>query len=403
MSNAVKGPDTQLSFSMRLASQIGVDEAILYQALIELFTLFKGDIQAHSFEQRLQHSADAAPRFNKSATQQGQQHNCIIPRQFLENKLPFWQTADLQRLLGSLSNRGSITQLSPPLPQVDHLDFCFGRQTPLKSRIQPATQSAVRSPQQGPINRALPISPSWRPNERLMQELAHLGINLQQAEAEIPNFVHYYREKGELGFNWAQKFKDWLRRTEVRIEQPPRQSVSSFEQHIREPEPMTPNWKPEPAAINILLQADVDPQFIEDTIPEFILYWRERGEVHKTWSSKFIAHTKRQWLGYQNKIKHSRVPQPITSTWQPDQDVFDILKMAYIDESFARQWVQEFVLYWRDSGTVHTSWNSKYLQFVKQKWSQRLEDHGASRQASSSRHGAAANTQAQLSDTSWAE
>ena len=46
--------------------------------------------------------------------------------------------------------------------------------------------------------------------------------------------------------------------------------------------------------------------------------------------------------------------------------------MAHIDLHYAQGLIGEFVLYWRDSNQLQTSWNSKYLQYVKQQWARQL-------------------------------
>ena len=47
---------------------------------------------------------------------------------------------------------------------------------------------------------------------------------------------------------------------------------------------MTEQWQPDIDAIEILLRAGVDKNFIEDAVPEFVLYWRERGDNTSTWT-----------------------------------------------------------------------------------------------------------------------
>ena len=42
----------------------------------------------------------------------------------------------------------------------------------------------------------------------------------------------------------------------------------------------------------------INTNFIEDAIPEFVLYWKERGDKSNTWDSKFVQHVKRQWNFY---------------------------------------------------------------------------------------------------------
>ena len=58
----------------------------------------------------------------------------------------------------------------------------------------------------------------------------------------------------------------------------------------------------------------------------------------------------------------------MTHDWMPNQNCFDVLKLARIDEKFARDQLPEFKIYWLDSNQVITSWNSKFIQHVKYKW-----------------------------------
>ncbi len=161
--------------------------------------------------------------------------------------------------------------------------------------------------------------------------------------------------------------------------------------------------------MEIMLRDGIDPAFIEQTIPEFILYWRERGSTPEGLNSKFIQHIRMQWTRYSAGLARTTEPRPIAEDWQPDADVFDILAMAHIDAAFAKSLVPEFILYWRDSNQLHTSWNSKFLQHVKYQWARRHQlgstDSSYDGQSGS---GAARSTRDRsladdLSDTSWAE
>jgi hypothetical protein len=114
--------------------------------------------------------------------------------------------------------------------------------------------------------------------------------------------------------------------------------------------------------------ANISLAFVEDSIPEFVVYWQERGDVGRTWNSKFIQHVKRQWMRYNSALEHDTEPKRIPDNWQPGKDVYDVLKLANIDLKFAQQQVTEFVLFWRDSNQVYASWNTKFLQHVKYHW-----------------------------------
>src|SRR5690606_27650453 len=61
-------------------------------------------------------------------------------------------------------------------------------------------------------------------------------------------------------------------------------------------------------------------------------------------------------------------PRRITEAWQPSPEVYEVLRLANIDVDFGKRQVAEFVLFWRDSNQVHSSWNTKFLQHVKYHW-----------------------------------
>ena len=66
---------------------------------------------------------------------------------------------------------------------------------------------------------------------------------------------------------------------------------------------MAKSWSPSEDALEILLRMGIHQNFIDDAIPEFVLYWQERGEAQATWNSKFVAHIKRQWARYTHTLK----------------------------------------------------------------------------------------------------
>jgi len=82
----------------------------------------------------------------------------------------------------------------------------------------------------------------------------------------------------------------------------------------------------------------------------------------------------------------------MTEYWKPDIEVFDILEIANIDLQFAREIIPEFILFWRDKNELHHSWNTKYLQHVKYRWSRRNTEKADSKGDAFER----------LSDRSWA-
>jgi len=146
----------------------------------------------------------------------------------------------------------------------------------------------------------------------------------------------------------------------------------------------------------------VDQNFIQDCVSEFVLYWMEKGVAHDTWNTKFVAWVRRQWARFSASLAHPTDPTPMQEGWQPAEDVYDILAMANIDRAFAVSLVQEFILYWRDSKQLHTSWNVKFLQHAKHHWSKRLNGQNS---AATSQRDYAANTSIaeRVKDLSWAD
>ena len=66
----------------------------------------------------------------------------------------------------------------------------------------------------------------------------------------------------------------------------------------KQPFAMEADWQPSNEALDILVRAGIERGFVIAAVPEFILYWRERGDVSNTWDSRFVAHIRRQWARY---------------------------------------------------------------------------------------------------------
>jgi hypothetical protein len=171
---------------------------------------------------------------------------------------------------------------------------------------------------------------------------------------------------------------------------------------------MSERWQPSEDALEILLRSGITQDFVEDAIPEFILYWRDRGDVSSTWDTRFIAHIRRQWARYESSARFDTAPQRIDSDWQPSEDVYDIVRMANIEVDFARELLPEFVIYWRDTNQVYSSWNSRFLQHVKTRWARRLNGEGQHLQDYGQKHQSAAEPDRRSfvdkhTDQSWRE
>jgi len=377
-------PERQLVFSPGLASTIGLEEAIFLQYLGELFE---------------HHDPQIQNGFAWLSIERGQ----------LERALPFWSPIDLHRISRALVDKGILLINSPPLHSAEHLVFALNEsmrtKEPTAAQATPTDygQESTAAPVQRRSAGLLPAH--WSPSEDLLTLLTmNHTIPRQFALDQLEDFIFYWRERGESNHAWENKFRQHVRAQWRREEQSQSEAF-----RVKEPTVLDNNWRPSLDALEILERNEVDQDFLEQAIPEFILYWRERGTNPKDLNSKFIQHIRIQWAKYTSAMVHSTEPKRITEQWYPPEDVMDILNMSHIDAEFARSLIPEFIIYWRDSNQAHTSWNTKFIQHVKYNWAKRhqMDQTGQSNgeQQGSNPTGRTRDRSLQddLSDTSWAQ
>lgn len=380
-------PERPLLFSPVLAATIGLEEAILLQHLQQAF-------EYHSPQLRHGYAWFS------------------IERAFLLRTLPFWSVADLQRISRSLADKGVLLIDGPSLLTAEHLTVAVSESTspslsPNLSPTQPPPPSAPPAASLiVPVARSAGLLPvHWAPSEDLLQ-LMTLNHNIprQFALDQLEDFVFYWRERGETSHAWENKFRQHVITHWRRHQQ---QQAEAF--RVPQFTTLDNNWQPSADAMEIMLRGDIARDFIEEAIPEFILYWRERGTSPKELNSKFIQHIRIQWAKYTSSLEHSTEPKRIGEQWQPTEDVYDILRLSHIDTEFARSLLPEFIVYWRDSNQAHTSWNSKFLQHVKYHWAKRHQiDNAGHSDAGQRGFNTTGRTrdrslEQDLTDTSWAD
>lgn len=330
-------PEKPLLFSPSLAATIGLEEAVMLSALNDVAQYRPGTYsRGHRWLE--------------------------LEQALVQQLLPFWNDYDIQRVSKSLRDKGIILLDSAPYGESHSLKLAFNEaQETGGPQAAPQTASQPPPPPEG-RSRANRIAPNWQPDAELMRHIAQHNIPDHFVRRQLPEFIAYWRERGESHHAWGAKFLKHLLRQwrEEETQQQVRQNRETG---------MHSDWRPSRDALEVLVKhANISLAFIEDAIPEFVLYWQERGDLGRTWNSKFIQHVKRQWLRYNAALEHDTEPRRIPENWQPSQDVYDVLRLANIDIDFARRQVPEFVLYWRDSNQVHSSWNTKFLQHVKFHW-----------------------------------
>jgi hypothetical protein len=405
--------DKTLVFSPALAATIGLEEAIALTWLNDIAQAM-GGIQWH------------------------------INNDQVREVLSFWDDQKIRLVLRNLHEKGLLKLISPLFPDAPQLIFCFANSSHEQASSQPMQtprvanqQSAQQQPSfqqpsfQQPVPQQAsskqPMEQQWQPTRDGLNRLQQHGIPDSYSLSKLDEFILQARENGNNRNDWNTQFfrfikKHWVytqtdaHKKQQRIAEkaafntnhaqaPDRQE--RFQARREEAGPIAQQWQPSLDAQQILQRAGIDPQFIQDSIPEFVLYWQERGDAHKTWNTKFIQHVRQQWARYSSSLQHSSIPTRIGDDWKPDNDCYDILAMAHIDVQYAKSLIGEFVMYWRDSNQLQTSWNSKFLQYVKLQWARQLNQgsqlggkYAKSGTAQSSNSTASASLD-QLLDNDW--
>ena len=421
--------DKTLVFSPALAATIGLEEAIALTWLNDIAQAM-GGIQWH------------------------------INNDQLRQVFSFWDDQKIRLVLRNLHEKGLVQLISPLFPDAPQLVFCFPNQQVVQQTTRSVQQTPQRSVQQSvrssgePVQAATPqhgikqmmqqpaspqtnshqpMQQQWQPTRDGLNRLQQHGIPDSYSLSKLDEFILQARENGNNRNDWNTQFfrfikKHWVyTQTDAHKKQQRLAEKASFStNHTQAPDrqerfqarreeagPIAQQWQPSLDAQQILQRAGIDVQFIQDSIPEFVLYWQERGDAHKTWNTKFIQHARQQWARYSSSLQHSSVPTRIGDDWQPDNDCYDILAMAHIDIHYAQGLIGEFVLYWRDSNQLQTSWNSKYLQYVKQQWARQLNQgsqiggkanagsQSGTQSNSEPGYATAAASRQRLTDTDW--
>jgi len=384
-------PEQALLVSPSLAAAIGLEEAVLLQLLREVV------------------------RHRSRPSQHGGKAWCSVSLSWLCEALPFWGTDDIDRISQRLGSCGMLELASGA--DTETLTFALNDARSPVREVRPPTTAPTAVPDLAPTEPASPQShwqaplrqagaralpPDWQPGVDLLAVLQRMhGVPEAFVNEQTEDFVLYWRERGEASHAWENKFRQHVLSRWRRAQQ------DASERFTTEPLPLDRNWYPSEDALEILTRSGVNGSFIDDAVPEFILYWRERGESPKTLNSRFIQHIRRQWARFTATIAHDGEPAPIASDWRPSEDVYDILGLSHIDADFAEALLPTFILYWRDRGQAYASWNTKFLQHVKFQWANRHELPRGGRDGAQQGSGGTGSTRNRsladdLGDRSWA-
>ena len=332
-------PERPLLISPTLAATIGLEEAVMLHVLSEL-------------QQRL--PVAGRDRLDWMT----------VSLKSLGEAMPFWHLADIQRIQQSLADKGLIR-----MDAGDGKDgnYAIAINQPGKVAAAAAPPAPARSPfEPAATGVATAIPDDWTPGEDLYRLCAKRNIPQDFVDEHVRLFVISQQERRKKQYSWHNIFykyivKEW--------------ESSRSAQGMKELEAvMSPAWQPSADAWSILEHAGISHAFIEDAVPEFVLYWQETGLKTSTWNTKFIAHIRKQWAKYEVALEHDVAPKLLPEDYAPSDEVYDVLALANIPEDFARSLIPEFILYWRERKEVSSSWHTKFLQHVKYKWSHRDQE-----------------------------
>ncbi|MBS24182.1 MAG: hypothetical protein CMQ28_00890 [Gammaproteobacteria bacterium] len=367
--------ERQLLISPTLAATIGLEEAVMLQAIADLI----------EYREKVKRNDDSALIWIKVSYRE------------LESLLSFWDLSEIKRIQESLQNLGMI-RIEPLNSNVEILlainDQVHPKEKPRRGKQRPKIPPSANSAGLVPVD--------WQPDQNWIRLCKQHSIPEDFIKQLVPEFVNYWRDRGQSRFSWGNAFykhvlKEW------RNEQTRRGAHELAST-------MSADWTPSPEAMGILENAGINPSFIQDAVPEFVLYWRERGAVHGAWNTKFIEHIRRQWAKFTTSFGRDDTPKQIPDDWHPSLDCYEILQLAEINEEWARSRVPEFVLYWKDRQQVKSSWNTVFLQFIKQDWARQLKHLESAEIANAENQSITGSGQQRLkekfqqfADRSWAE
>ena len=336
-------PERPLLISPTLAATIGLEEAVLLHVVSELL---------------LQH----VPLIRQ------QKRWMEISQQTLSKALPFWDLPKIFSVQQNLRDKGLLLiEAVPGAPQSQLLAI---NQTDHTSPVRMPAVAAITAPAsqpqaQGSASGSRLIPANWRPDADLIQLCQQRNVPADFIDQEIPLFVKYYQDRRKFSYSWHNAFLKWV----VAAWEKHRSNTQSRSQEVQ----MTRGWQPGEDVLDILELAGISHSFIEDAVPEFVLYWSNQGSTSSVWDSKFLGHVKRQWERYTHALEHDTTLRPVPRDFKPSPACYEVLELAQIDLEFAESLLPEFILYWQDRNEIHPSWNTKFLQHVKYRWAQHMQ------------------------------
>ena len=128
---------------------------------------------------------------------------------------------------------------------------------------------------------------------------------------------------------------------------------------------MHSKWEPSREAVEVLELGGIDIDFASLKLKEFRVYWEEKRIQKDNWNSVFINYVRKEWVQFNSKNKG--MPHTMDDDWIPSTSALDILELSEIKKDTALSYLNEFILFWKDTGAAFKTWNVKFVDFVKRK------------------------------------
>ena len=154
------------------------------------------------------------------------------------------------------------------------------------------------------------------------------------------------------------------------------------------------DWRPRNEVYALLSQYGVPRDFAEELVPEFVLYWNERGTERHSWGNRFFTHALGAWRKQQASTAVARPQTAMSEAWRPSNAALHILQTRGVSGDLIAQELATFILYWRDRGDVCSTWDSRFIGHVLRAWDNQRKQAPAATQARS--------LVEDLTDRSWA-
>ncbi|BFM09052.1 DnaT-like ssDNA-binding domain-containing protein [Halioxenophilus aromaticivorans] len=271
--------------------------------------------------------------------------------------MPFWNGQDIQRITQTLRSQGLLLLASAPFAASGELKFAFNQKVDENQSPAPVKQDV-------PMVAASPIAAHWSPGSEITARLAEHNIPDAFIRELVPEFVTYWRERGDSQRSWGAKFQSfcvrrWRQYEDRRAREQKMQAAQT---------PLPEQWQPDDHVLKQLSQEGIPMAYINDCASRFRLYYRETGAVMSSWAMTFYAWVKRDWEEKQTPFLPNRKPVAMSNDWRPAEHSVEYLKKMEVDDQFIEDCVPEFIHKWIEQGSYRNNWGDLFCQHVGTQW-----------------------------------